>query len=41
MMPTGLLETLTDTEVVDLVAYVRTMTPPTGAKAVKLARKPK
>ena len=41
MMPTGLLETLTDTEVVDLVAYMRTMAPPTGAKAVKLARKPK
>ncbi len=41
MMPTGLLETLTGTEVVDLVVFMRTLTPPTGTRAVKLARKPK
>ncbi len=37
MMPTGLLETLTDKEVVDLVAFMRTVEPVKSAKSVKLS----
>ena len=39
MMPTGLLETLTDKEVVDMIAYLRTMEPVKQPKNVKLAKK--
>ena len=37
MMPTGLLETLTDKEVVDLVAFMRTAEPVKQAKTAKLS----
>ena len=41
MMPTGLLETLTDKEVVDLVGYLQTMEPVKQGKLVKLTGKRK
>ena len=37
MMPTGLLETLTDKEVVDLIAFMRTTEPVKTVKTAKLS----